>query len=86
MRREPLRPHTRPWFTCRLYLTSSACAGCMGRWALNEGQDFVLNHRVAAVDFVSIHCWVDKCARARRIKLGGGWRGRAHLTPGRAVG
>ncbi len=58
----------------------------MGRWALNEGQDFVLNHRVAAVDFVSIHCWVDKCARARRIKLGGGWRGRAHLTPGRAVG
>ena len=32
------------------------------RWALTEGQDFVRNHRVAAIDFATVHSWVDKCA------------------------
>ena len=32
------------------------------RWALNEGQDFVLNNQVAGIDFATFHCWPDKCA------------------------
>ena len=33
------------------------------RWALNEGQDFVLNNEVAGIDFATFHCWPDKCVQ-----------------------
>ena len=37
------------------------------RWALNEGQDFVVNNQVAGVDFATLHCWPDKCGQQHTV-------------------
>ena len=37
------------------------------RWALNEGQDFVVNNQVAGIDFATLHCWPDKCGQQHAV-------------------
>jgi len=88
MLREPLWPLMRQMnhSPALVHVTLRAC-WVRGQVGAQRSQDFVLNHRVAAIDFVTIHCWVDKCARARRGRLGGGsQRRRAHSAPARAAG
>ena len=29
------------------------------RWALSQGQDFITNHQIPAIDFYTFHSWVD---------------------------
>ena len=48
------------------HFSRRACMLC--RWALNEGQDFVLNNQVAGIDFATFHCWPDKCVEQHAVK------------------